>query len=93
MEHRQRCARRDRRYTNNLTDAEWAVVEPLVPPVTRDVGNIPTSGGHMERRRPYSPQRQLCVLYQRRGVFRVGEVVELEDPPSSVTGLALVAQP
>lgn len=35
VEHRQRYERKDLRYPSDLTDAEWALVEPLIPPAKR----------------------------------------------------------
>ena len=32
LEHRAACDRRGLRYPSDLTDAEWALVEPLIPP-------------------------------------------------------------
>ena len=32
-EHRRPATRRGLRYPSDLTDAEWALVEPLIPPV------------------------------------------------------------
>jgi transposase len=32
LEHRAATDRRGLRYPNDLTDAEWALVEPLIPP-------------------------------------------------------------
>jgi len=34
-EHRQAAERRSQRYPSDLTDAEWALVEPLIPPALR----------------------------------------------------------
>jgi hypothetical protein len=34
-EHRQAACRKGLRYDSNLTDAEWALVEPLIPPSKR----------------------------------------------------------
>jgi hypothetical protein len=33
LEHRRAADRNDLRYPSDLTDAEWAIVEPLIPPV------------------------------------------------------------
>lgn len=35
IEHRQRYERKDLRYPSDLTDAEWALIEPLIPPAKR----------------------------------------------------------
>ena len=34
-EHRQAAARRGLRYPSDLTDAEWALIEPMIPPARR----------------------------------------------------------
>jgi len=34
-EHRQRYERRGLRYPSDLTDPEWALIEPLIPPAKR----------------------------------------------------------
>ncbi|HTO67234.1 MAG TPA: transposase, partial [Bradyrhizobium sp.] len=34
-EHRRAAERRGLRYPNDLTDAEWALVEPMIPPAKR----------------------------------------------------------
>ena len=34
-EHRLAADRRGQRYTTDLTDAEWAIIEPLIPPAKR----------------------------------------------------------
>ncbi len=34
-EHRREAARRGLRYPSDLTDAEWALIEPLIPPARR----------------------------------------------------------
>jgi transposase len=34
-EHRRRADRRGLRYPSDLTDAEWALIEPLIPPAKR----------------------------------------------------------
>ena len=35
-EHRRAAARHDLRYPSDLTDAEWALIEPMIPPARRD---------------------------------------------------------
>ena len=35
-EHRRAAERRGLRYPSDLTDAEWALVEPMIPPAKRD---------------------------------------------------------
>ncbi len=37
-EHRKSANRRGLRYDSDLTDAEWALVEPLIRPAKRGVG-------------------------------------------------------
>jgi transposase len=34
-EHRRTAGHRGLRYPNDLTDAEWALVEPMIPPARR----------------------------------------------------------
>ena len=38
-EHRRAADRNDLRYPSDLTDAEWALVQPLNPPDVREVLN------------------------------------------------------
>lgn len=45
-EHRQTAGRRGLRYPSDLTDAEWALVEPLIPPAKR--GGRPRSSDMRE---------------------------------------------
>ena len=40
-DHRTACDRRGLRYPSDLTDAEWALVAPLIPPAKR--GGRPTT--------------------------------------------------
>jgi transposase len=35
MEHRERYERKGLRYPSDLTDAEWVVIEPMIPPAKR----------------------------------------------------------
>jgi hypothetical protein len=40
-EHRQAAERRSQRYPSDLTDAEWALVEAMIPPAKRGGSPLP----------------------------------------------------
>jgi hypothetical protein len=51
-EHRRAAERNDLRYPSDLTDAEWAIVEPMIPP-----------GRHGGRKRPVNVREVLNGIF------------------------------
>jgi len=65
-ENRARYDRSNLRYPSDLTDAEWLLIEPLIPPAKRgggkrkvNMGNVPVD---VEKREAAAAARILCGL-------------------------------
>ena len=75
-EHRQAAARRGLRYPSDLTDAEWALIEPMIPPARRSAAR---------RERPRGAQRDLLCSLD--GLPVVGAA---QGPAAEVDGTSLL---
>ena len=78
-EHRQAAARRGLRYPSDLTDAEWALIEPMIPPARR-------GGRPRDVERPRGAQRDLLCSLD--GLPVVGAA---QGPAAEVDGTSLLS--
>src|SRR4029077_17643192 len=70
--HRRFAARKGLRYPSDLTDGEWALVEPMIPPAKR--------GG---RRREVNVREVLNAIFYARATGCQGQAVPRDLPPKS----------